>query len=219
MAQERIATDFVWYRDPERRFVLSGEGQVREIIWPGWRSAKDFHAATEGYHPLQTYLQTGLLRRFVRGVNDAASALEFVNEVGPLGIDEIQQGKPRRVSDILKLASDLRGPFEDKLKKRDNLILPKIKAGLDLVGLYGDVELDPLSGRPSLVILPQDLGHALRFLLFKVICGIYELRQCPQCRELFEVGPGTGRTLRAEFCTDGCQITFNSHKRTKGKKR
>jgi hypothetical protein len=48
------------------------------------------------------------------------------------------------------------------------------------------------------------------------LAGNAKFHLCKQCREWFEVGPGTGRRLDAKYCCDDHRIEYYSRSRTKG---
>jgi hypothetical protein len=65
-----------------------------------------------------------------------------------------------------------------------------------------------------LKIEANDLIGGLWWQLGQKLSGGSNFRECRQCRQWFEAGPGTGRRVDAEFCSDDHRIRFNSLKRT-----
>ena len=92
-------------------------------------------------------------------------------------------------------------------------------------GLKTQLETDPETGRPVLVLRPSNLKVAIALQTVKSLSGVDEqdgvkLFQCQQCQKYFNVGPGTGRRSRSKFCSRKCQDrhTYQIRKLRRGRR-
>lgn len=159
----------------------------------------------------------GLLYSEFARVKDSRTALEFVNHFAPLTSDGFRP-KGERVSTILGHARKLRRYLDVYSQKHPKLLL-------ELIGLPGeplgtlDLALKPnfRAKRMEMWSVPKDLITLIWIQFGTAVTGGVRITACEHCSSLFESGPGTGRRLDAQFCSDEHRIAFNSLKRSRKK--
>jgi hypothetical protein len=73
---------------------------------------------------------------------------------------------------------------------------------------------DPRRG-VSFVLTVDTLFDALLWHLLRKLASAIDIRECPNCGSLFEVGSGTGRRVDALFCSLACKTSHHSLGRSK----
>jgi hypothetical protein len=149
-------------------------------------------------------------------VEDAATALGFVNKFGPLTHAGFEEKEGDNVEDIVSLAKRARCLLELHARGRTDQLAEELRSPLHMGSISVQLGTDPLTKKPRLSFVPRDFENAIWLELAQNLSGASELRKCLRCNDLFRVGPGTGRTLKASFCSDRHRIEYHSLRRTKG---
>jgi hypothetical protein len=203
---------FIDARVPRQRrageTILTGDpGRPARIVRLGGK--------LESYRPLAS--APDLYRAFARFVRDRDTALEFIQQYGPLtraGIDPDEGDDVRRLVEQAKrmdalmaaAASDRAG-----LAKRigtHGMKLPEVDASL---------VVKPFSCELRMSLNPRSLLDALWLQCASRLSEGALIRECAQCGMWFEAGgSGMSRRRDAKFCCDEHRVIYNSLKRSKG---
>jgi hypothetical protein len=167
--------------------------------------------------PLRQYRD--LWQVFASSVKDAKSALEFVQNYGPL----TQDGRNRRIGDHLQTVLTHAEAMRRLAEILTHMESPKRKAGSVTLKENGlpistvDVSLvrDPVTKHQRLAFSPETMLEGLWLQYAQFVTGDHPIRSCLHCGELFSVGAGTGRRLDAQFCKEEHKIRFHSLNRSR----
>jgi hypothetical protein len=179
--------------------------------------AKPLHVFRSGgqlepYRPLDVF---GSLFAIFAGLRAADDVLHFVERFGPLTRDGLDADKGELVEGVLAHADNMRDLFifstGDRASRAEIIATAQINPIAEMEVTLG---LDAGTRDLKLRLQPTSLLDALWLQAAQHLSGGATVRQCQQCAEWFEVGPGTGRRLDAKFCSDQHRISFNSLKRT-----
>jgi len=185
------------------------------------------------YRPLEA--QGSLFTVFAR-VKTPDDLLKFVNLYGPVSEPESRIGDPidrcldsaRHFRELLSWKS--RGPkkvatvFEAQLLARwlafyqrtaRNAVHKPPSKGLSLS--VGSIQLIPDPARGvRLSLTTEDLLGVMLWQLALKLSGTTSFRECRQCGDLFEAGPGCKVRADSRFCCPEHSVRFHSLRRSKG---
>jgi len=173
-------------------------------------------------HPVQSCLETARLFRNVlklQGKSKAILASSFKSELRALAerkdaivprsqfaVEGLLKNEPELLKNLVKEPEEDCEPFEPSV--RDVGEPPPLAIGK----LY--VVADRLNG-VHLQTRAECLMDALWWQLVQKLSGGSSIRECPQCGEWFEAGPGTTRRSDATFCCRDHKIRYFSLKRSR----
>jgi hypothetical protein len=221
-----FSVDLEWWRDakgyrldeavppkkpaPDDGFLLIGAlGQPQRVV----RLGGDLIS----YRPLAEF-GNSLCTAFAKA-DTPEKILNFIGRFGPLTEAGLKPGEGEEVPPLLTHAEAMHNWLTACLGgRRDDLhemIGPK---GIPLRRLQAVLAVDPLTGAPRMKFAVQDLLSGLWLQFGQTLSGDVDsrrIKECRHCGEIFEAGPGTGRRLDAEFCSDAHRVAFNSLKRSK----
>ena len=69
----------------------------------------------------------------------------------------------------------------------------------------------------SLRIEPSSLISAMWLQFFQSVASDRTILTCEYCGRWFEAGPGTGKLLRAKYCSDRCRYQFHNERKKAAK--
>jgi hypothetical protein len=215
-----LPSSFHWTYDAKGGFQakkLEGRGQCL-VPSPEFARKGPKSSARSRYFKDYASLRQ-LVLRFC-DVTDTKSALAFVNEFGPLTAIGRQKGEEafeiwnfaRRMNKLVRLAAKKEEDEKREEDDRDEGLMDEIgEEGWHFGSLNLSVEAHPVSKRPVLRASPNALKDAIGLTVARMISEKQAtVRVCRQCGKIFEVGPGTGRTRRAEFCSDTHRDDFHN---------
>jgi hypothetical protein len=209
-----LPTNFHWTYDSKAAFTLGkleGKGSwlipSPEFSRKGPKSSARSRAFKDGASLRK------LVLRFCE-VKDNSSALAFVNEFGPLTSAGRQDGEEpyrvwrfaRHIDRLVRLAAE-----REEDERGDGLMDEIGEAGWHSATLNLSIEAHPVSKRPVLRASPNALQDAIGMTVARMLTEKKAtVRVCRRCGKIFEVGPGTDRTRRAEFCTDAHRDEYHN---------
>jgi hypothetical protein len=166
------------------------------------------------YHPLSEF--DALFKQFVNDATTPGGALDFVQRFGPLTHDGLDANYGEPVLPVIEHAKAMRRVLDAYSAGR---VAQAIGTGVgfgrtELTRIDAALVTDPATKSPRLQLTVRDLLAALWIQLAQAVSSGAAIKQCKQCGELFETGPGTGRRADAEFCSDDHRIAFHSVKRS-----
>jgi hypothetical protein len=175
-----------------------------------------------GCKPLCSYCPDfpSLHLRFAR-ILKPQELLQFVNRFGPLTNAGKDPARGERVDALLAHAAQmarLLGAYQSEQSDVISGMLGVNGISFDAGGDVAEVEVrlvfDATTRRPRLQVRPRNLLNYLWLVLAQSLSGQTKFRQCQHCGKGFEVGAGADRRSDAKFCSNACQKTHNSRKRT-----
>jgi hypothetical protein len=189
--------DFTWYKDRKGYRLVPATlparkpGQsVLDVAVPRPARIVRKGGALEAYQPLKI---DKMFEQFIKlGTEDAV--FKFVKAYGPLTHDGLR-GRGERVPFVLDQVNEMHKPTG---------VLPLNKLNASIVAKNGETRLR---------VSPTCLLDAIWLQLAQANT---RSSRCPQCREWFLSGIGSGLRAKARFCSAGCRKRYHSLKRSWG---
>jgi hypothetical protein len=174
-----------------------------------------------------------LFRRFALLPETPAGCIEFANEHGLLfgvgyePICSVDRDPAREPGEFcMEVPRDSIGEWLQQIRRLRRLVdgwNRARKAGETTALDYRDmrsprlvVDLIARAGKPGLSQRPDCLLSAIDLQFYQAVAGMTDLRECEECGDWFECGPGGGRRTVSRFCTSRCRDKFHNKRRSKG---
>ena len=229
---------FDWLRDPKGRFafdrskrwIVRGDVQSlareKRFVRKGSKMvAAGERVVTVGslemYRPVSV---ESLLPTAFANIREADGLLAFVNRFGPLvnGYDQKRDSLDQPIKKLLQDAKIANRLLGDAADQKTNELRDFLEDYEDWFGaLLVKVRADGLARGPHLTLEPPDLLGLIKYLIGFHLSEISRspsearvFKRCRRCDDIFAAGPGTGRTKKAEFCSDEHRVEYNSLTRT-----